>query len=197
MHAFRGSRGTILVREQNLFAFNLSLILCCSILYTLLLKPAFKNGPLAFITSESLKSLDATRLHRLLLAYYRVLQGNRELPNHLYWSLSPLSAIIWSCDVDSGARLLAIRCYALQSGMGESEREKLEQKIFGEPCSVDCPLDFGQNDDGFPASVDGWIMPVIEMKRIQEAREALVAEPQDYYSVEDDSGAPLCATDLR
>lgn len=104
---------------------------------------------------------------------------------------------MWSSDVDPAARLLAIRCYALQSGMGESEREKIEQKIFGEPCSVECPLSFGQREDGSPVLVDGWIMPVIEMKRIQEAREALVAEPQDYYSVEDESRVALDVTDLR
>ncbi|KAK0464246.1 midasin nuclear AAA ATPase [Desarmillaria tabescens] len=148
------------------------------ILHQLLLKPAFIQGPL---TSQH---LDKHRLHCLLLAYYRILQATRQLPDQLLWSLSHLSAIIWTPTFDSGSRLLAIRCYALQSGMCEAEREKLQQEILGDACGLDCPLEYGQNIDGSIVEVDGWIMPVLEVKRIRDARNHIVIGVQDYFSDE-------------
>jgi len=125
-------------------------------------------------------------MHRLLLAYYRILQANRELPSDLLWSLSPLSKLIWTPHLDNGVRLLSIRCYALQSGMGEAEREKLETEVLGEICGVDCQLEYGQNVDGSRKEVDGWIMPVFELRRIKGARNGIVLEPHDYYTVQED-----------
>ncbi|PBK75109.1 midasin [Armillaria solidipes] len=146
------------------------------ILHQLLLKPAFFQG---LLTSQH---LDKPGLHRLLLAYYRILQANRQLPDQLFWPLSHLSAIIWTPTFDSGSRLLAIRCYAFQSGMCEAEHEKLQQEILGEACEVDCPLEYGHNIDGSVVEVDGWIMPVLEVKRIRDARNHIVVSVNDYFS---------------
>ena len=142
-----------------------------------------RNGPLSFITeAHSLISVDITRLQQLLLAYYRILQANRELPRTLRWNLTPLSNLIYTPRVDNGVRLLAIRCYSLQSGMGEEERCNLEREILGEPCSVDCNLNYGQNVDGSLKEVDGWLLPVLEVRRVQEERESIVSEQLDFYS---------------
>ena len=146
---------------------------------------------------ESVDSIEASRLHRLLLAYYRILQANRPLPHNLYWPLTPLSKLFLTPHPDTGARLLAIRCYALQSGMGEVEREKLEKQVLGDICGVDCPIECGQDIDGTAKELDGWLLPVLEIKRITDARNALVTEPQDFYGVhEGDLSPSLTALDL-
>jgi midasin len=164
------------------------------ILHRLLQTPAFKEGPLGFVTAEpSPLSIDTPRLHRLLLAHYRILQANRELPCHFIWPLTPLSLLIWTPHLDNGARLLAIRCYALQSGMGEAEREKMERQVLGEICGPDCLLDYGQNIDGSRKEVDGWIMPVIELERVRDMRNDMVTTQHDYFSI--DEGDPCTPID--
>lgn len=131
-------------------------------------------------------SIDVARLQRLLLSYYRILQANRELPNNLLWSPEPLSTIIWTPHLNNAVRLLAIRCYSLQTGMGEEERGKMEREILGEPCGVDCQLHYGKNVIGEDQDVDGWIMPVIELKRVQQQRAAIVTGEIDYFIGEED-----------
>ncbi|KAF8890021.1 hypothetical protein CPB84DRAFT_1411321 [Gymnopilus junonius] len=155
------------------------------ILHRLLLK-FFEEGPLSFISNKiSPVSIKTVRLQQLILAYYRILQANRELPLHLSWSLEPLSTLIWTPHLDHGVRLLAIRCYSLQCGMGEAGRCDLEREILGEPCGVDCQLNYGQNLDETEKEVDGWIMPVVELKRVQEERDEIVTEPMDFFSMEE------------
>ncbi|RDB14764.1 Midasin [Hypsizygus marmoreus] len=168
------------------------------ILYRLLNTPTFSEGPLAFITASlSLLSIDVSRIQRLLLAHYRILRANRELPHLLFWPLSPLSNLIWTPHLDNGVRLLAIRCYALQSGMGEAERGVMEREVLGETCGVDCQMDFGQGLDGTRTEVDGWIMPVLELRRVQDAREEIIEKSHDYYHVEEgEIFSPTHSSDL-
>ncbi|KAH8085408.1 midasin [Cristinia sonorae] len=147
----------------------------------------FQKGPLAFVDSpETVPTLDTQRLHTILLAYYRILRANRELPTRLSWPLKPLSLLMWAPHPDPGVRFLAIRCYALQSGMGEAERVKTEKQIIGEVAEMDCPIYYGQNIDGSPAFLDGWLLPLIDTERVVKTRQALL-EPQDYYTSEDGS----------
>ena len=104
------------------------------------------------------------------------------------WPLMPLSSIIWSERADNGARLLAIRCYAVQSGMGEAEREVLERQVLqGEPFVPDCPLEYGTKPDGEKWVVDGWMLPVIERDRIQNWRNDVLdaVSREGYYVWED------------
>ncbi|KAI5834423.1 P-loop containing nucleoside triphosphate hydrolase protein, partial [Schizophyllum commune Tattone D] len=136
------------------------------VLYRVLSTKRFEHGPLSDISS----STERSRVHRLLLAYYRILQINRELPGLQRWSLSHLSKLMWSENSDGGARLLAIRCYALQSGMGEAERERIEKQIFGEVGGPDCPLEYGVDEQGNTIITDGWLMPLRELQRVQNAR---------------------------
>ncbi|KAJ6585296.1 midasin nuclear AAA ATPase [Mycena capillaripes] len=144
------------------------------VLHTMLQRPEFRVGPIA-------ETNDVPRLQRLLLAYYRILQANRELPRHHLWSLSPLSRLIWTPGMDNAVRWLAIRCYSLQSGMGEGERETLEREALGDVCAVDCPLEYGRNADGSVNEMDAWVMPVFEVQRIQEMRRAILEQPQTFY----------------
>ncbi|KAG6809125.1 hypothetical protein H0H93_016097, partial [Arthromyces matolae] len=161
------------------------------ILYRILNTPTFVEGPLAFITtSPSPLSIDVSRLHRLLLAQYRILRANRELPQLLIWSLSPLSTLISTPHLDHAVHLLAIRCYAMQSGMGEAEREVMEKQVLGEPYGVDCQMEYGTNLDGTRNEIDGWLMPVFELQRIKEMREKVASEEHDYFSADDEG---LCA----
>ncbi|KAH7927800.1 midasin [Leucogyrophana mollusca] len=154
--------------------------------------PSFTEGPLACVASSlSIDTLDKTRLHRLLLAYYRILQANRLLPRDLLWPISSLSKLFWKPHPDTGVQLLAIRCYALQSGMGEAERERLETRILGDFCGVDCSIHYGQNTDGSDVEIDGWLFPTLETRRIVNARAALMHDQQDFYSPEDSGVSPL------
>ncbi|KAJ3856471.1 midasin nuclear AAA ATPase [Lentinula lateritia] len=133
------------------------------ILYRMLQNPLLAKGPV-FLVSEASR-LDSKRIHQILLAYYRILQANRELPHQLYWPLTPLRQIASESTLDAASRLLAIRCYALQSGMGEAEREKWETATLGELYTVDCTLSFGDALDGSQLTIDGWLMPIIELER--------------------------------
>ncbi|KAF7294417.1 Midasin [Mycena kentingensis (nom. inval.)] len=149
------------------------------VLHAMLLQPQFFNGPIAFVaTIESPTSIETRRLQRLLLAYYRILQANRELPGHHLWSLLPLSQLIWATGLDGAVRLLAIRCYALQSGMGEAEREKLENEVFGDAKGVELPLEYAPALDGTPKEVDAWILPFVEVRRVHDLRQRIL-QPLD------------------
>lgn len=142
--------------------------------------------------------VNSIRLHRILLAYYRILQVNRELPHHFLWPLAPLSEIISSQDLENGTRFLAIRCYSLQSGMGEAERLKLERKILGEPCREECRLNYGQNLDGTADEVDGWLLPAVELNRVREERREIAKTPIDFYTgVEMDEAWQIQSSDIR
>ncbi|KAF8843352.1 P-loop containing nucleoside triphosphate hydrolase protein [Paxillus ammoniavirescens] len=168
-----------------------------SILSAFLRRPCFSQGPLAFVEeSLSIPALDATRLHCLLLAYYRLLRANRLLPTDLLWPTSPLSALFVTSHPDTAVRYLAIRCYALHTGMAEVERTKLETRVLGESGGADCLLTYGQNIDGSQVIIDGWLMPALELKRVHDVRDCLAAGP-DFYSLEEgDVLQPLSEWDL-
>lgn len=150
------------------------------------------------MTCESLESIETSRLHCLLLAYYRILQANRPLPHDLCWPLSALSMLFNAPYSNTGVCLMSIRCYALQSGMSEAQQEKLEKEVLGEICGVDCQIDYGEDVDGNVKVVDGWLLPVLEVQRITDARNALITVPQDYYSFQEGEHSPLLTSfDLR
>ena len=150
------------------------------------------------LSTDSTESIEPSRLHRLLLAYYRILRANRPLPNDLCWQVHILSHLFRSRHTDSGVNLLAIRCYALQTGMSDAQREKVEKEVLGEPLAeADCPVGYGENVDGTTMVEDGWLLPVLEVTRITDAREGLIAEPQDFYAFEEGNPGPtLSSADL-
>ncbi|KZT09211.1 midasin [Laetiporus sulphureus 93-53] len=159
--------------------------------------PGREGGPLAFVMrNDNVQHIGSLFLHRRLLGYYRILQANREVPRILLWSLSPLSKLIWAPHPDNGVRFLSIRCYALQSGMMEGERMKMEKKLVGDVAKVDSPIAYGANVDGSPVHMDGWILPGMEANRITNARNAHL-KPQNYFSFEgNDSREPIHPAEL-
>ncbi|KAF9651347.1 P-loop containing nucleoside triphosphate hydrolase protein [Thelephora ganbajun] len=138
------------------------------------------SGPLNCVEDQT-SFVDQLRLHLLLLSYYRILQANRTLPKHFSWPISTLAKIFTTSGIDTGARLLAIRCYFLQSGMGEAERIKLEQRYVGDIGTVDCPVSYSVNADGSICVLDGWILPAVEATRIADFWKSSAGEVPDYY----------------
>jgi midasin len=134
----------------------------------------------------SCQTIDTTRLQRILLAYYRMLQSNRELADYLSWPLEPLSTLVWEQRLDPGTRLLAVKCYALQCGMGELEREKIEREAVGDISEVNCPLKIGEDVEGTPVLADGWIIPALEADRIRKAREEMLSSYEGFSEKQDD-----------
>lgn len=166
-----------------------------SILSAFLRQTYQEEGPLS---PASIESLDAQQLHQLLLAYYRILQANRSLPNNLLWPLSPLARLIRTPHPDTGVRFLAIRCYCLQSGTGEAERVEMEKEVIGDVSEVDCPIAYGLNVDGTASLMDGWIFPTFEVKRISDARNAIMQGALDYYSLDEGEVVePITVEELR
>lgn len=139
--------------------------------------------------------LDAMRLHHLLLAYYRLLRANRLLPSDFLWPISHLSALFTTPHPDSAVKYLAIRCYSLHTGMAEVERVQLETRVLGEPGVVECSLSYGENIDGSRITIDGWLMPVMELQRIHRSRNS-IATASDFYSFEGDRVQFLTNGDL-
>ncbi|KAH9936525.1 uncharacterized protein B0H18DRAFT_1206806 [Fomitopsis serialis] len=152
------------------------------VLAAFLRHPNRQKGPLAYVTqAQDVSGLDASILHRQLLAYYRILQANRDLPEQFVWPIAPLSKLIYTPHPDNGVKSLAIRCLALQTGMMEGKREELELESIGSVAEVDCTIGYGAKLDGNVVMMDGWVMPAIEAKRITSARSAIL-QPQDYFS---------------
>ncbi|OSD02514.1 midasin [Trametes coccinea BRFM310] len=168
-----------------------------SILSCLLRRNGLERGPLAlWLSSQASPGMDSRPVHRTLLAYYRLLRANRTLPHALGWSLSPLSQLMQSPHSDNGCKLLAVRCYALQSGMLEGDRVTLEKEVVGDVEDVDCPVQYAINLDGTVREVDGWVLPVLEMERISRARDALLDDEGFYIYAESDSSEPIHPAEL-
>ena len=173
---------------------------CCShihrILGTFLNKTYGHSGPLKHVEVPT-SSMDQSRLHFLLLSYYRILQANRTLPKHFSWPISTLAKIFTTPDIDTGARFLAIRCYFLQSGMGEAERIKLEQHYVGDVGTVDCPISYSVNTDGSIYVLDGWVLPAVEATRIADFWKSSAEDVPDYYCENEGTVESFSEDDLR
>lgn len=79
--------------------------------------------------------------------------------------------------------------------MAEVERVQLETQVLGEPGVVECLLSYGQNIDGSRITIDGWLMPVLELQRIHQGRN-YIAAGSDFYSFEGDKLQSLTNSDL-
>lgn len=167
-------------------------------MHAFLQRPAFRQGPLAFVTeTPSITTLDPRRLHRLLLAYYRLLCVNRLLPSNLLWTPSALSALFLTPHPDPAVKYLAIRCYALHVGMAEVNREKLELELLGKFGASECPMYYYQNVDETNIILDAWLIPTFELKRVHETRHALLTSPDFYAFEHGDSPLYIRTSDLR
>lgn len=121
--------------------------------------------------------------------------ANPELPTWLDWPLEPLSRLLWAPHPNNGVRYLAIRCYAIQSGMCEAEREKLENTLIGSMAHTECLLEFGQDLHGNANVIDGWLLPVIEKQRIHDSLNSIASGTKDFTMEEGDNC--LRPSDLR
>ena len=166
------------------------------ILHAFLNKTYGTSGPLNYV-EEGVPSMDQPRLHFLLLSYYRILQANRTLPKHFSWPIFTLAKIFTTPDCDPGARFLAVRCYFLQSGMGEAERIKLEQRYVGDVDTVDCPISYSMNTDGSICVIDGWVLPALEATRIADFWELSPEDAPDYYCEAEDIVESFSENNLR
>lgn len=79
--------------------------------------------------------------------------------------------------------------------MAEVERVQLETRVLGEPGVVECSLSYGENIDGSRITIDGWLMPVMELQRIHRSRNS-IATASDFYSFEGDRVQFLTNGDL-
>lgn len=155
-----------------------------------------KDGPLTIVpTSSPLANADAPLLHRLLLAYYRILKATDNTARDLSWDFSLLHQLFFAPHLDMGVRWLAIRCYVLQCGIGENVMEELERKALGEPGVCDCNISYGVDVSGTSQVVDGWLLPIIEAERIEKGRQDLLQSPA-YYSDSRSSQFRLSSNDL-
>ncbi|KAF7795347.1 hypothetical protein EIP86_006504 [Pleurotus ostreatoroseus] len=168
-----------------------------SVLSTFLKWPQFQRGFLAVAEQDhDMQTANMDDLQRLLLAYYRLLQVNRDLPRSLGWPLSPLSHIMRRQHSNLGVRYLAIQCYALQTGMIEGERVKIEKELVGDWMKADCTIQYGSSLDGTIQMLDGWLLHMTEAARLLDARNELL-KPQNYYaSDENNSFGPLQTREL-
>ena len=157
----------------------------------------FQRGPLrALLDEKMLENVNRISLHRVLLAYYRILRATPSLARNLNWDLACLLRLCASATLDRGSRWLAVRCYSLQTGMSESVRLKMEQDALGEIYREDCSVFYGEEVSGIVKEADGWLLPVLEKERILDYREALL-DSCDYFTRSEESDIIISEVDLR
>lgn len=130
-------------------------------------------------------SIDTSRVSAILLAYYRILRANRQLPSQRNWSPALLSTLMWTNELEHGIRMLSAKCYAIQVGMGDAESTNLEQELMGRSEDVECSVEYGRALDGTTKYTDGWVLENVEIDRIHTSRNKLVTEPIDFYHSND------------
>ncbi|KAG8724797.1 hypothetical protein FRC12_024266, partial [Ceratobasidium sp. 428] len=169
-------------------------------------RKALTDGPLAFITDESLvlANVPAEYLQRILLAYYRLLAADPETPARMGWSPYLLQTLYRPTPEKSSGphpdrtvRWLALRCFGFQTRLPEVTREKLELEFVGAYAIDALPLSVGQelqpdsNSESMLVKdivVDAWVFPVIELRRIQTKREEIATQPiQEFFRASDSS----------
>ena len=102
-------------------------------------QPGMQGGLLAFVARDTtVENVPTKQLHRALLAYYRILRACPMLPEYMKWDLTLLHGLFSTPHADRGVCWLAIRCYALQTGMGERNREEVERRVLGDIGIEDC-----------------------------------------------------------
>ncbi|KAF8340373.1 uncharacterized protein EI90DRAFT_3012262 [Cantharellus anzutake] len=131
------------------------------------------DGPIAHVMRHDELAKAEGILDKTLLAYYRILRADVCIPQRFHWPLSSLVTLIETKEAAPSVRFLAIRCYALQTGMAERERESLEHSNLGGLGNVDVPVARGLRyvgDQVEPDVVDGWNLFLLEEQRIIEER---------------------------
>ena len=121
-----------------------------------------------------------------LLAYYRILVACPHAPTLFQWPHEPLIEILKSDVADNGIRWLVVCCYAIHTGMSERERDEFQTSILGPSGEADVPIEAGRSLDGKVQFLDGWLLPVLEVWRVREQRQAMLEE-REFYCCDDSS----------
>jgi midasin len=127
------------------------------------------------------KEIEVLLSQRVLLSYYRIIHATPYLPESKSWSPALLLDVITSENADRGSKWLAIRSYSMQVHMSEAKREDMVKTVLGEGGVEDCPVYYGEDIFNVTKIEDGWLLPLLEEKRIQDYRIHLL-EPYDYYT---------------
>lgn len=115
---------------------------------------------------------DTERAQRLLLAYWRLLTSDPALAKRLDWPTAPLHAL--RSHQDAGVRLLAVGVLAKVRGWSEARRAEMQACVGG-----DAPILFGYTLEAGQAVrtvVDGWMLPVLEARRVRGYTEDALAQ---------------------
>ncbi|KAG9000235.1 hypothetical protein FRB93_012775 [Tulasnella sp. JGI-2019a] len=148
-------------------------------------RPSLAQGPLGFLNSSSVSTVPVDSLHRILLLYYRLLRAAPEIPQYYGWSVEHLDLLMGPPHSDPGVRYLALRCYALHLGLSEQERDERELALLGPVAIADVPIQYGgvvsEDMVGIETKwIDGWLLPLMEVTRVADYRQAL-AKPISYF----------------
>lgn len=149
--------------------------------YTFILKTPFKNGPLTLVDCYNLPSIPTGRLHILLLVYLRLIIVDPSIATRNNWPITQLHTLRID-HPDRGLRLLAIQVLARQQKWSEKKRMEAEKTSVGNVADIDAEVLFGFETVVLPqggfqiqeVKIDGWMLPVIESKRISEGKKFAV-----------------------
>ncbi|KAG8915793.1 hypothetical protein FRC01_003504, partial [Tulasnella sp. 417] len=153
------------------------------IVHAFLSRQSLSTGPLGFLLNlqaSQIAALSTVDLHRILLAYYRLLRAEPEIPKTFNWSSKPLLALLSPPHPELSVRALAIECYALHERVLEEEKIKTSLELLGPPGEADIPIFYGETVvDGSiqPRQIDGWLLPLLEPLRISELRAKVQVSP--------------------
>ena len=148
-----------------------------SFIATFITNSPFKTSPLSTVPIDQLPSLDANRLHTLLLAYLRLLTADPHIATRNNWPLEPLH-ILRTNHCDNGVRLLAVQVLSRQRGWSEVRRIEMESKCVGKVDEVDAQICYGEElvvkqSGGCQVNAkmaDGWLLPLLEAQRIEKCK---------------------------
>ena len=139
----------------------------------------FRGSLLSSVNPAELSQSDPSRLQSLLVAYIRLLTADPLIASRNQWPLEPLHQLR-AQHPDSGVRLLVVQALALQRGWSEKKRMQVERECVGAVGDVDAPVTFGWEViaaesgalDAKEVVADGWLLPLLEAKRIQACEHA-------------------------
>ncbi|ORY30348.1 hypothetical protein BCR39DRAFT_598381 [Naematelia encephala] len=143
----------------------------------------FHSSPLILVSELELASIPPYRLHRLLLAYWRILLADPFFGTRHAWQLDSLH-LLRRQHPDLGVRLLSIQLLSRLRGWSESKRSDMEKLWVGDMEIVDAQIFAGKQlvitSNGMceeqDVIVDGWMLPVVEDNRVKRLLHALDEE---------------------
>lgn len=130
---------------------------------------------MALVDFNNLPTIPTGRLHILLLIYLRLIIVDPSIATRNNWPIAQLHTLRTDHS-DQGLRLLAIQVLARQQKWSEKKRMETEKTSVGNVADIDAEVLFGFETAVLPqggfqiqeVKIDGWMLPVVESKRINE-----------------------------